>query len=762
MVAQVFQQVTSNFDGTVRRETLYGRDYLVAPVTMIVPGVLNGSQGALYYPPDELGNDPLAWNNMPIVVYHPTTDGGPASARDPTILDKRQVGTVFNTVFNGRLQAEAWFDVERTKQIDRRIYDSLERREPIELSTGLFTKNTPAQNGAHYQGKPYQYIARNYRPDHLAILPDQVGACSLKDGCGVLINEAEFREVQATYNRDWPQAKRDKLQSKDFAGPNQSFPITTQADVDAAAKLVGKAKNPAAVKARIISIAKRKNLKIPEAWQESTVNFNPNQPRDSQGRFGGGGGGGGGAVGGKGASKAHGAAQTGAGKSKAEQAGYGKASKKAIQLSQDAKTRSKMVRDKYTQVNLDEAGNLKAAGAHKQAAAAHSKAMKAMTPLSKTGANVAYDQHARQKKYHSDRAAIHERMEQAMKSRLTGNYNPNQPRDSKGQFGSGGGGGGGSAKGKGAKGKGGTKIAGVKVTGEQADAIKRLQKEYNYPDSSLTLIGSKTGSEVFATFATPKKMTSVRIGAKGSVKSQLAGGKMLATTTRRFHNIENYDPGIPSSFNRRNPMTKDELVQALIDNGCCYTEEHREDLESLNENTLGVLYENILNQERMEAVINAAEAGFNNQQGDAHTFNVETGQWEYVSNAAGDDDDDEEDDSVKPMTEEEWEAQAPDSVKNTLHFARAIETKERDKLIKVITANSQNKFAETELQAMKTPMLESLAALAYTKTPDTKTGFKDRISFFGATAPVTNTDGEPKATPLIPPTINWTELAKRN
>ena len=209
-------------------------------------------------------------------------------------------------------------------------------------------------------------------------------------------------------------------------------------------------------------------------------------------------------------------------------------------------------------------------------------------------------------------------------------------------------------------------------------------------------------------------------------------------------------------------MTKDELVQALIDNGCCYTEEHREDLESLNENTLGVLYENILNQERMEAVINAAEAGFNNQQGDAHTFNVETGQWEYVSNAAGDDDDDEEDDSVKPMTEEEWEAQAPDSVKNTLHFARAIETKERDKLIKVITANSQNKFAETELQAMKTPMLESLAALAYTKTPDTKTGFKDRISFFGATAPVTNTDGEPKATPLIPPTINWTELAKRN
>jgi hypothetical protein len=31
-------------------------------------------------------------------------------------------------------------------------------------------------------------VARNYRPDHLAVLPDQRGACSLTDGCGVMVN----------------------------------------------------------------------------------------------------------------------------------------------------------------------------------------------------------------------------------------------------------------------------------------------------------------------------------------------------------------------------------------------------------------------------------------------------------------------------------------------------------------------------------------------------------------------------------------------
>lgn len=64
-----------------------------------------------------------------------------------------------------------------------------------------------------------------------------------------------------------PQAERDKIPAEDFAGPDRTFPIRNQQDVSDAARLIGHADDPAAVKRRIIAIAKRKGLTIPDAWQ---------------------------------------------------------------------------------------------------------------------------------------------------------------------------------------------------------------------------------------------------------------------------------------------------------------------------------------------------------------------------------------------------------------------------------------------------------------------------------------------------------------
>lgn len=179
--------------GAVRREKRGSRDYLVAPLTLIVPGVLNGSKGPLYYPPEEVSADPGAWNGMPLVVYHPSVDGLPVSARDPDVLHNQGVGHVYRVeVKNGNLTGEGWFDVDALKRVDVRVLNALQRGEPIELSTGLFTTNEPAADGATHNGKPYTATARGYRPDHVAILPDQVGACSLADGCGVLVNGDEM------------------------------------------------------------------------------------------------------------------------------------------------------------------------------------------------------------------------------------------------------------------------------------------------------------------------------------------------------------------------------------------------------------------------------------------------------------------------------------------------------------------------------------------------------------------------------------------
>lgn len=62
------------------------------------------------------------------------------------------------------------------------------------------------------------------------------------------------------------QKERDALPAEDFAGPDRSFPITDQEDVDSAAHLIGKAADPEAVKAAILAICKRKGLKPPDAW----------------------------------------------------------------------------------------------------------------------------------------------------------------------------------------------------------------------------------------------------------------------------------------------------------------------------------------------------------------------------------------------------------------------------------------------------------------------------------------------------------------
>ena len=172
---RVLQYLTNNKIGKIRKETFQGQEHYVVPVAMIVPGVLPGSKGSLYYPKEEIANNHKAWNNIPIVVYHPIINGQPVSAREPEILNTQAIGVVLNARINrvGKLIAEGWFNVELTKKVDNRIYDSLVKGELIELSTGLYTDNHPVENGDNYQGVAYTHIARNYRPDHLAILPDQ-------------------------------------------------------------------------------------------------------------------------------------------------------------------------------------------------------------------------------------------------------------------------------------------------------------------------------------------------------------------------------------------------------------------------------------------------------------------------------------------------------------------------------------------------------------------------------------------------------------
>jgi uncharacterized protein DUF2213 len=176
--------LTSNMAGMVRRERLAGRDYLVAPLVLISPGVLRGSVGPLMYTLADIQASADSWNGMPIVRNHPQGPGGRSiSARNPHVWNKYGLGYVYNVRVNGKLIAEAWIDVEKTRRVDPNILFAVEQGRQLEVSTGLGV--TREQTIGVYGGKSYKAIARNYQPDHLAILTDQRGACSLLDGCGL-------------------------------------------------------------------------------------------------------------------------------------------------------------------------------------------------------------------------------------------------------------------------------------------------------------------------------------------------------------------------------------------------------------------------------------------------------------------------------------------------------------------------------------------------------------------------------------------------
>jgi hypothetical protein len=198
-----------NNTGTTRhrRAILNGREYYVVPMALLNPGVLNGSKGPLYYPPEEVYRDISQWNNMPLTLGHPYVDGAPVSARLPSVLNQYSLGTVLNARVSklGKLAADGWFDIELTKQRAPQILKAIEQGQPIELSTGLFTDNYLAANGAQHNGKPYNHVAKNYKADHVAILLHEKGACSLRDGCGVLI---ENRVQEEPTDNAWSEASR--------------------------------------------------------------------------------------------------------------------------------------------------------------------------------------------------------------------------------------------------------------------------------------------------------------------------------------------------------------------------------------------------------------------------------------------------------------------------------------------------------------------------------------------------------------------------
>jgi hypothetical protein len=177
----------------IRTENHQGKKHIVVPVIMMVEGVHNGSRGPLLHRAEDLGKIPESWNGIPITVQHPEMNGSLVSANRPDIIDKAVVGRIYNTRFEeGKLKAEAWLDEDKLQQNSAIALAYIRNQRPLEVSVGVFTEDE--MTTGLWNGETYDAIARNHRPDHLALLPGCSGACSWADGCGIRANKQNTNE----------------------------------------------------------------------------------------------------------------------------------------------------------------------------------------------------------------------------------------------------------------------------------------------------------------------------------------------------------------------------------------------------------------------------------------------------------------------------------------------------------------------------------------------------------------------------------------
>lgn len=191
------------FVSNSRTETIDGDEFVIAEATILREGVLNGNEGPLFYSEAEISRRVGAWNGIPLVAPHPyIVENGKvkhvSAGHSHEIVNKFTIGRTYNdrieTQPDGKKlrKVDIYINVKRSDQIDTRIVPAIKNKQQVNVSTGIFTEKRKAVDNSRYNGTGYTHSVHNIEPDHLAVLMDEKGACSVSDGCGVNINSSEW------------------------------------------------------------------------------------------------------------------------------------------------------------------------------------------------------------------------------------------------------------------------------------------------------------------------------------------------------------------------------------------------------------------------------------------------------------------------------------------------------------------------------------------------------------------------------------------
>lgn len=166
----------------VRKETENGTEFLVAPVVLARSMELNGG----FLPSDEIKASAERWAGVPVPIDHPTHSGDPISINDDR-ADVPVIGEVRNPEAkrDGEfLTGELWVNVEAARAAGKegeRVLARIQNGDAVEVSTG----HVPGRvvSGV-FDGEHRDAATLDIQPDHLAVLPNDKGKCSIADHCG--------------------------------------------------------------------------------------------------------------------------------------------------------------------------------------------------------------------------------------------------------------------------------------------------------------------------------------------------------------------------------------------------------------------------------------------------------------------------------------------------------------------------------------------------------------------------------------------------
>ncbi len=188
-------------NGDITTETIEGVDFIVIPSKTLPKDVVMNS---IMYPSDEVESAISTLDGSPVTMGHPVVNGKFAPAGDPISQAKFGLGGAFNRVKgrtdDGRWIVEKLIPVEQMQNTARgkKLADAIKHKMPIHTSTGVYLEKNP-EVGVNSMGQEYTSVAKIIRFDHDAILLNETGAATPKQGVGLFVNADGEQEVEVMY-----------------------------------------------------------------------------------------------------------------------------------------------------------------------------------------------------------------------------------------------------------------------------------------------------------------------------------------------------------------------------------------------------------------------------------------------------------------------------------------------------------------------------------------------------------------------------------